>query len=415
MYCGDNLINGNEECDGSNYAGKTCNSLGFDGGTLSCSSDCKLVSSACYKCGDGYVNPGEQCDSGSNNGRVCIPGYDDDCTYCDNSCRAVLVEGPSCGDNKIAPQENCETCSVDVGCNSNEICELSSPRANSKGCATYCGNNICESREGETPDNCPKDCERPIKCGDGRCEGDEGCSSCVQDCGCSKGYDCINGECELNVGVIQSTVKEEIERQDIGKGKLRTIYFIIAIGGVLITGVVKVVFWHKKRKKKKELAKEERKLAAIMFTDMKGYSQEVGKNEEKAIEKLGKYKKIMKDVIKKHSGRVVKTIGDAIMGEFASAVNAVKAAKEIQRELSAGDFLIRIGIHLGDVVYKKGDLLGNGVNIASRIESIAEPGEVYISEDIWKQVKGKVNYEFKDLGLKKLKHIEEEVRVFKVE
>jgi class 3 adenylate cyclase len=102
------------------------------------------------------------------------------------------------------------------------------------------------------------------------------------------------------------------------------------------------------------------------------------------------------------------------MGDFDSAVNAVNAAMEIQKLLEKEDIKIRIGIHLGDVIHKAGDIFGDGVNIASRIESICEPGEVYISEEVYRQVKGKINAEFEDLGKQRLKNIETHIRTYKV-
>ena len=102
------------------------------------------------------------------------------------------------------------------------------------------------------------------------------------------------------------------------------------------------------------------------------------------------------------------------MGDFDSAVNAVKAAIEIQKLLEKEDIKIRIGIHLGDVIHKGGDIFGDGVNIASRIESICEPGKIYISEDVYKQVRGKIDADFEDMGKKRLKNIETHVRAYKV-
>jgi class 3 adenylate cyclase len=167
-------------------------------------------------------------------------------------------------------------------------------------------------------------------------------------------------------------------------------------------------------KEKTEDGEGKRKLSAIMFTDMKGFSREMGKDEELTLKKLWRYEKVMKSIVKENGGRVVKTIGDAIMGDFDSAVNAVKAALSIQNLLKKEDIKIRIGIHLGDVIHKDGDVFGDGVNIASRIESICEPGEIYISEDVYNQVKGKIHAGFENLGSKPLKNIESPPRVFRI-
>ena len=188
--------------------------------------------------------------------------------------------------------------------------------------------------------------------------------------------------------------------------------FILIIFGFY--KLIKFLFFRKEKSESEKEGKEERKLSAIMFTDMKGYSKEMNEDEEKTLKKAWRYERAMKSIIKEHNGRIVKTIGDAIMGDFSSAVNAVRAAMEIQSLLKKEDIKIRIGLHLGDVVHKGGDLFGDGVNIASRIESICEPGEIYISEDIYSQVKGKIKAGFENLGNRPLKNIDSPPRVYKV-
>ena len=190
------------------------------------------------------------------------------------------------------------------------------------------------------------------------------------------------------------------------------IIFILIIFGFY--RLVKFLFFRKGKEPEEKEEKGKRKLSAIMFTDMKGYSAEVGKNEELALKKIWRYEKAMKSIIKEHEGRVVKTIGDAIMGDFDSAVNAVNSAIEIQELLKKEDIKIRIGIHLGDVIHKGGDIFGDGVNIASRIESICEPGQIYISEDVYHQVKGKIHAGFENLGSRPLKNIESPPKVYKI-
>jgi len=160
--------------------------------------------------------------------------------------------------------------------------------------------------------------------------------------------------------------------------------------------------------------KEYRKLSAIMFTDMKGYSKEMGRAEEATLKKVWRYEKAIRSIIKEHDGRVVKTIGDAVMGDFDSAVNAVKCAIYLQEFLRKEDIKIRLGVHIGDVIHRGGDIFGDGVNIASRIESVCEPGEVYISEDTYNQVKGKIPARFESLGSRKLKNIEKPPKLYRV-
>jgi len=202
-------------------------------------------------------------------------------------------------------------------------------------------------------------------------------------------------------------------------GLVLVIITAIIVVILLLFAFYKLIVFLFFRKKEAAEGKEKdeegrRKLSAIMFTDMKGFSAEIGMNEEKTLKKLWRYEKAMKTIIKERDGRVVKTIGDAIMGDFDSAVNAVKAAMEIQKLLEKEDIMIRIGIHLGDVIHKGGDIFGDGVNIASRIESICEPGQIYISEDVYKQVRGKIDADFEDMGKKRLKNIETHVRAYKV-
>ena len=166
----------------------------------------------------------------------------------------------------------------------------------------------------------------------------------------------------------------------------------------------------------------QRKLTAILCADVAGYSRLMGADEEATIETLTAYRKVFTSRIKKHRGSVVDAKGDAILAEFASVVDAVGSAVEIQRELAeknAGlpndrrmDF--RIGINLGDVVVKDGVIYGDGVNIAARLESLAEPGGICISRPVHDQVKSKLKLEFEYLGEQQVKNIGEPVRAYQV-
>ena len=165
-----------------------------------------------------------------------------------------------------------------------------------------------------------------------------------------------------------------------------------------------------------------RLLAAIMITDMVGFSREMEENEERTYSKLLKHNAIVREAIKRNSGDEVKTIGDAFLVRFGSAVDAVNGAIEIQRQLglynedhdSDATILVRIGIHTGDVLTMDGDVLGNGVNVAARIEPLAEPGGICISDDTYKMVRVVIDLEVRSLGTKKLKNIEHAPELFQI-
>ncbi len=165
----------------------------------------------------------------------------------------------------------------------------------------------------------------------------------------------------------------------------------------------------------------QRKLAAILAADVAGYSRLVGADEEGTIERLRALRRELIDpTIAAHRGRIVKTTGDGILIEFASVVDAVRCAVQVQGAMASHNIDIpadkriefRVGIHVGDVVVDGDDLLGDGVNVAARLEGIAEPGAIYLSGDAYRQVKGKVDVAVRDMGGQRLKNIEEPVRVY---
>ena len=170
---------------------------------------------------------------------------------------------------------------------------------------------------------------------------------------------------------------------------------------------------------------ETRKLAAILVSDVAGYSRLAGADEDRTLARLRTLRSDLIDpIISVHHGRVVKRTGDGSIIEFRSVVDAVRCAIEIQTgliERNAGlptekriDF--RVGVHLCDVVEESdGDLMGDGVNIAARLEGIAKPGAICLSEDAYRQVKGRLDLKVSDLGLTQLKNIAEPVRVYAVE
>jgi adenylate cyclase len=165
-----------------------------------------------------------------------------------------------------------------------------------------------------------------------------------------------------------------------------------------------------------------RKLAAILSADVVGYSRLMGVDEAGTLSRLNALRRDLIDpTIAAHSGRIVKLMGDGALVEFASAVDAVTCAIEIQRKLrerageEADPIQFRIGVNVGDIIIDGDDILGDGVNIAARVEGIAEPGGISISEDAWRQVQGKVTAKFVDSGEQSLKNIERPVRVYRLD
>jgi class 3 adenylate cyclase/tetratricopeptide (TPR) repeat protein len=168
--------------------------------------------------------------------------------------------------------------------------------------------------------------------------------------------------------------------------------------------------------------RELRKLAAIMFTDIVGYSALMGKNEALTLELLEEHNCLLRPIFVEHGGQEIKCTGDGFMVEFASALQAVRCAVAMQKALTERNALeqadhriqIRIGIHLGDVVYRGDDLLGDGVNIAARIEPLAEPGGICLSEDVARQIENKIETPLQKLGQGELKNIELPVNIYRV-
>jgi TolB-like protein/class 3 adenylate cyclase len=170
---------------------------------------------------------------------------------------------------------------------------------------------------------------------------------------------------------------------------------------------------------------ETRKLAAILVSDVAGYSRLAGADEDRTLARLRTLRSDLIDpIISVHHGRVVKRTGDGSIIEFRSVVDAVRCAVEVQTamiERNAGvppekRIEFRVGVHLGDVVEESdGDLMGDGVNIAARLEGIAKPGAICLSEDAYRQVKGRLDLKVSDLGLTQLKNIAEPVRVYALE
>jgi class 3 adenylate cyclase len=156
-----------------------------------------------------------------------------------------------------------------------------------------------------------------------------------------------------------------------------------------------------------------RKIAAIMAADIAGYSKLVAEDEEETLRRLASYRGVFRDFITQFSGRIFNTAGDAVLAEFPSAVEAVRCAIDVQESLrtrnlaypSSRQMNFRIGITIGDVVEQEGDLLGDGVNIAARLEGLAPPGGLCVSRSVHEQVFNKLSVEFLDIGQQEVKNI----------
>ena len=166
-----------------------------------------------------------------------------------------------------------------------------------------------------------------------------------------------------------------------------------------------------------------RGLAAIMFTDVCGYTRLTQKNEKNALRLLEEHRSIVREILPSFHGREVKTIGDAFLLEFTSALEATQCAVEIQRQMherntkAADDdrIEVRIGVHVGDVERRGEDIMGDSVNIASRIQVVAAPGGVCISRQVFDQVWNKLENHITEIGPQELKNVESPVEVFNID
>jgi adenylate cyclase len=167
----------------------------------------------------------------------------------------------------------------------------------------------------------------------------------------------------------------------------------------------------------------ERKLAAILAADVVGYSRLMGQDEVGTLDRWkSRQKDVLQPLISRHQGRIFKVTGDGVLAEFGSAVNAVQCAVELQQHMAASNkdqaedrqIVLRIGVNLGDVMVEGSDLYGEGINIAARLESVAEAGGIVVSATAFEHVKNKVDHDFEDLGTQLLKNIAEPVRIFRI-
>jgi adenylate cyclase len=164
----------------------------------------------------------------------------------------------------------------------------------------------------------------------------------------------------------------------------------------------------------------ERKLAAIVAADVAGYSRLMEANEEQTLATLSAHRRIIDEAIARHRGRIAGTAGDSVLAEFASVLDAAHASIEIQHSLAEANNAVplerrmefRIGINVGDVMVKDGDIFGDGVNIAARLETLAEPGGICVSRGVRDHIRNKIAVGFDDLGEQTVKNIARPVRAF---
>jgi len=170
------------------------------------------------------------------------------------------------------------------------------------------------------------------------------------------------------------------------------------------------------------LSEGQRRLAAIMFTDMVGYTALGQRDESLSLELVERQRKIVRPVLAEYHGREVKTIGDAFLIEFSNALDAIKCAYNIQKAIRESNkslqgkqtLHLRVGVHLGDVIDSHGDISGDAVNIASRIQSLAEDGGVCLTRQVHDQVENKVDFQLSNIGEKNLKNVKIPVGIYKI-
>ena len=159
---------------------------------------------------------------------------------------------------------------------------------------------------------------------------------------------------------------------------------------------------------------ETRKLSTILFADIAGYTTLMQTDEALAMRRLNLFEEILERTVPQHQGQIVQYFGDACLLSFESATEGVRCGVDLQSEFKAADIPIRMGIHLGDVVFKNDNVFGDGVNIASRIESISVPGAILLSRSVRNQIQNKSEFSLTSIGSFRLKNVKEPVEIFAV-
>jgi class 3 adenylate cyclase len=171
-----------------------------------------------------------------------------------------------------------------------------------------------------------------------------------------------------------------------------------------------------------EPPRRRRKLAAILMLDVVGFSRMMGRDEEATTSAILAFHETVREVVERHGGRVVSTAGDSVFGDFDSIVEALESAEEIQRALHAENegrpvaerIEARVGLHLGDVIVEERNVFGDGVNVAARLEQMAEPGGIMLSEAAYHLVRGRTALPIETIGVHSLKNIEEPIEVYRI-
>ncbi len=171
-----------------------------------------------------------------------------------------------------------------------------------------------------------------------------------------------------------------------------------------------------------EVSTPRRKLSAILMVDVSGFGRMMGRDEEGTTARIREFHTRTRSLVEAHEGRVVDTAGDSVFGEFDSVINAVRCAQAIQQTQAtvnaanppAERIEPRIGVHLGDVIVQDYHVYGDGVNIAARLQAVADPGTICVSEAVYQQVYKKLDLTFEDLGVQELKNVEHPIRLYRV-
>ncbi len=170
-----------------------------------------------------------------------------------------------------------------------------------------------------------------------------------------------------------------------------------------------------------EMAQQEYRLAAIMFTDIVGFSRMMERDEAGTLELLATHNKLVRSTVDAHGGRVIKTVGDAFLCEFPNTVNAVRCAAEVQEAVGVHNeaepklpLRLRIAVHLGDIYFLEDDAVGDGVTVVTRLQSVARPGRICISQDVYHLVANKVDLSISHLGTVKLRNVSRELDAYEI-